>query len=185
MIWIGLFTRMAPEILGVTWDKIDFDRKIIEVDQQISRDHRGDIELHVKTSSSKREIPMSFELEKMIGGHVVRFGLGPKGLLFKNRDGGLLCYQHANRDFSLAARPLGLPMGEGMHVLRHTCVSTLIRSGASIKAIQVLLGHKEISETLDTYGHLFLEDLSNLVSTLDSLYRKESSIKRDRVAIIA
>lgn len=113
------------------------------------------------------------------------FGLSPKSLLFKNRDGGLLRYKHANRYFMLAARPLGVPVGEGMHVLRHTCVSTLIRSRASIKAIQVLLGHKEISETLDTYAHLFPEDLSNLVLTLDSLYLEKYSTKRDRIAIIA
>lgn len=186
MIWMGFFTGMRPsEILGVTFDKIDFIRKIIKVEQQISRDPNGDIDLYVKTSSSKREVPMSAELEKMIREHVRRFGLGPKSLLFKNRDGGLLRYKHANRYFKLAARPLGVPVGEGMHVLRHTCVSTLIRSGASIKAIQVLLGHKEISETLDTYGHLFPEDLSNLVSTLDSLYIEKYSTKRDCIAIIA
>lgn len=186
MIWMGFFTGMRPsEILGVTWDKIDFDRKIIKVDQQISRDPNTDLELHVKTSSSKREVPMSAELEKMIREHVAFFGLGPKSLLFKNRDGGILRYKHANRYFRLAARPLGIPEGEGMHVLRHTCVSTLIRSGASIKAIQVLLGHKEISETLDTYAHLFPQDLSNLVSTLDALYREGSSRNQDRLATIA
>lgn len=186
MIWMGFFTGMRPsEILGVTFDKIDFDRKIIKVDQQISRDPEGDVEPHVKTSTSIREVPLSLELEKLIKDHVRSFGLGPKSLLFKNRDGGLLRYKHANRYFSLAARPLGVPVGEGMHVLRHTCASTLIRSGASIKAIQVLLGHKEISETLDTYGHLFPEDLSNLVATLDSLFLQKDSSQRSSLAIIA
>lgn len=186
MIWIGFFTGMRPsEILGLTWDKIDFDRKIIKVNQQISRDPKGDIDLYVKTSSSSREVPLSQELEKMIGRHVLTFGLGPKSLLFKNRDGGLLRYKHANRYFILAARPLGVPVGEGMHLLRHTCASTLIRSGASIKAIQVLLGHKEISETLDTYGHLFPDDLSKLVIALDTLFNEESVENRSRLGTIA
>lgn len=66
MIWLGFFTGMRPsEILGLTFDKIDFIRKIIKVEQQISRDPNSDIELHVKTSSIKREVPMSAELEKM------------------------------------------------------------------------------------------------------------------------
>ena len=90
---------------------IDFDWKIILVEQHISRDPTIAIELHVKTSSSKREVPMSVEFERLIHEHVEHFGLAPKGLLFRNRDGGLLRFKDANRYFTLAAKSLVVPVG--------------------------------------------------------------------------
>jgi integrase len=41
------------------------------------------------------------------------------------------------------------------HDLRHHCASMLIASGCSVKAVQSFLGHKNASETLDTYGHVW------------------------------
>jgi integrase len=41
------------------------------------------------------------------------------------------------------------------HDLRHYVVSLLISSGASVKEIQALVGHRLASTTLDTYGHLW------------------------------
>jgi len=58
--------------------------------------------------------------------------------------------------------------GEGLHNLRHTFVSNAIRRGVSAKRIQVWVGHKSITETMDTYGHLFPSTLKDLASNLDS-----------------
>ena len=43
--------------------------------------------------------------------------------------------------------------------LRHTCASLAIRSRASIKTVQRLLGHKTATMTLDNYGHLYPDEL--------------------------
>ena len=43
----------------------------------------------------------------------------------------------------------------GVHDLRHTSASLLIREGLPGKVIQERLGHSSIKTTLDTYGHLF------------------------------
>ena len=48
-----------------------------------------------------------------------------------------------------------LPERTVPHSLRHTYVSLLIARGAHPKTIQVRVGHKSITETMDTYGHLF------------------------------
>lgn len=39
------------------------------------------------------------------------------------------------------------------HALRHTHATKLIEAGANIKAVQIRLGHKDISTTLNTYVH--------------------------------
>lgn len=53
------------------------------------------------------------------------------------------------------------------HELRHTAASLAIRSGAGIKVIQKMLGHKTVTLTLDRYGHLFPGELDALATRLD------------------
>ena len=60
--------------------------------------------------------------------------------------------------------------------MRHTFASLLIRQGVNIKVVQMLLGHKEISETLDTYGHLFPNDLQDAIMQLDGLFKGGSKV---------
>ena len=55
------------------------------------------------------------------------------------------------RDFQLAVRRLGLPQIR-FHDLRHTC-ATLLAVDQHPKHVQELLGHSQISLTLDTYSH--------------------------------
>ncbi len=69
--------------------------------------------------------------------------------------------------FRVAARAVGLKVGEGLHQLRHTCVSVLIAEGANPKEIQEWVGHASIEETMDTYGHLFPNAKHQLSSMLD------------------
>jgi hypothetical protein len=54
-----------------------------------------------------------------------------------------------------------LPKGTRFHDLRHFYASTLIAANLNRKVIQARLGHATITETMDTYGHLFpdAEDL--------------------------
>jgi site-specific recombinase XerD len=54
--------------------------------------------------------------------------------------------------------------------LRHTAASLLIREGASVKAVQKQLGHATASITLDTYGHLFPDELDALAARLEDLH---------------
>jgi integrase len=42
--------------------------------------------------------------------------------------------------------------------------------GASVKAVQAHLGHASATITLDRYGHLFLDELSQLARHLDRAY---------------
>lgn len=61
--------------------------------------------------------------------------------------------------------------GLRFHDLRHTAASLAISTGVNIKAVQRMLGHKNASMTLDQYGHLYTEDLSDLADRLDEKFR--------------
>ena len=64
-------------------------------------------------------------------------------------------------------RPDPLPGDLRLYDLRHTAASLMIRQGASVKAVQRQLGHATASITLDTYGHLFPDELDALAGRLE------------------
>lgn len=49
-------------------------------------------------------------------------------------------------------------IGFGPHWFRHTYATWLLRRGAGMESVKELLGHASISTTVDTYGHLTVED---------------------------
>lgn len=50
-----------------------------------------------------------------------------------------------------AARAAGIPKGTGLHCLRHYFATLLIHDGASVKRVQLALGHSNPTITLNTY----------------------------------
>ena len=88
-------------------------------------------------------------------------------------------YGAMNSDYvfvNLWGRPLGSPMtypavydlvgrlralagvAFGPHHFRHTYATWLLRNGAGMESVRQLLGHASITTTIDTYGHLTVED---------------------------
>ena len=56
-----------------------------------------------------------------------------------------------------------------IHDFRHSCASLLINSGATINVVAKYLGHTKIDETLNTYSHLFKNQMNEIVSIIDKL----------------
>ena len=139
----------------------------------------------LKTKKSRREIAMPQELSVILKEHIKEFGLGPNGLIFQNRDGKEMRYKNASNLFRKHARPLGVPKGTNLHLLRHTCVSVLIGEGESPKEIQELCGHESIVETMDTYGHLFESDSASLAEKIGAEVRKARSAKKSVIVLVS
>lgn len=53
------------------------------------------------------------------------------------------------------------------HDLRHTAASLAVSAGASVKAVQSMLGHKSAAMTLDVYSDLFDSDLDDVAARMD------------------
>ena len=53
-----------------------------------------------------------------------------------------------------------------LHVCRHTYCSNMAKSGMNPKVLQYLMGHSDISVTLNTYTHLKLDDAIEEVEKL-------------------
>lgn len=73
------------------------------------------------------------------------------------------------RVFTPAARRAGVtPLR--VHDLRHTAASLAIRSGADVKAVQTMLGHRSAAMTLDVYSHLWDQGLDDVAARMDNLF---------------
>lgn len=65
--------------------------------------------------------------------------------------------------------------------LRHSFASLLVGSGASMKAVQDLLGHASIVTTLNTYVHLNIGHMREALEILDSVFREENREGRNLI----
>lgn len=83
------------------------------------------------------------------------------------RHGEFLTLGQARYTFQKAAAMANGCDGVRLHDLRHTCASLAIQSGANIKVVQKLLGHKSAVLALDKYGHLFAHNLDAVTDAFD------------------
>jgi integrase len=58
------------------------------------------------------------------------------------------------RSFKPLLEKAGLPKSVRLHDLRHTCATLLLAKSVHLKIVQELLGHANISQTMDTYAHV-------------------------------
>ena len=64
------------------------------------------------------------------------------------------------------------------HVLRHTACTRMAEKGMDIKVLQYLMGHSDISVTLNTYTHLKLDDAKEEVEKLARAQEAAEEISR-------
>lgn len=57
-----------------------------------------------------------------------------------------------------------------VHALRHTFATTLIRNGVDLKAVSEILGHEDVSTTLNTYHHVVEQQKHSAVIYINLSY---------------
>ncbi|UQX89208.1 site-specific integrase [Jatrophihabitans telluris] len=104
-------------------------------------------------------------------------GKQPGDLVFVSPRGDVLRSSNFRRDvFEPAAYAAGLS-GLTPHGLRHTAASLAIASGADVKVVQQMMGHKSATMTLDLYGHLFTDRLDEVADRMDKA-RADAAVAR-------
>jgi len=112
-----------------------------------------------------RSVPVPGFLREQLAAAMA--GKAPDDRLFTTRDGSVLRNGNFRRDvFDRAAWSVDLA-GFTPHELKHTAASLAITAGASVKAVQRMLGHASATLTLDRYGHLFGDELDSVADRLD------------------
>ncbi|MDO5672255.1 MAG: tyrosine-type recombinase/integrase [Actinomycetaceae bacterium] len=109
-----------------------------------------------------------------------------KKYLFSSRNGTPLRASNIRKDFDIAACVIGIPSLH-IHDLRHTAASLAVSSGAVVKAVQRMLGHKSAAMTLDVYSDLFDDDLDILRGRMEygwSAWKESGEVLRGTGGIV-
>ena len=182
-VLLGTGMRVG-EATGLRWCDIDFEENMIDVNHTLvyysNGNHKCKFAINdTKTPASKRLIPMTKpvrdaflqekEMQELLGVVCNATIDGYTDFVFLNRFGGLhtqgtlnKVYKRIIRDcndaeFLKSENPPVLLPNFSSHTLRHTFTTRLCESGMNIKLIQDILGHSDISTTMDIYTHVTQE----------------------------
>ncbi len=164
LVTLALFTGFRlSELLGLTWNAVDFARGIITVDKQLSANFtRGPLFSTPKSGKARIVMPAASAFQVLRKQKTKQaeqrlkagpLWVNPYGLIFTDEDGGPMSQQTAEKEFSSIRAAAGLSDFR-FHDLRHTFAVNSIRAGDDIKTIQGNLGHATAAFTLDVYGHV-------------------------------
>ncbi|HIW42500.1 MAG TPA: site-specific integrase [Candidatus Mediterraneibacter vanvlietii] len=182
------------EFIGLTKKNLDFENNRIIVDHQLqrTRDMKYIIE-DTKTESGERMVPMTpgvkeaFQrilanrkdpkIEPMVDGY--------SGFLFLDKNARPMValhwekyFQHIREKYNKIYRvqmPKVTP-----HVCRHTFCSNMAKSGMNPKTLQYIMGHSDISVTLNVYTHLNYDDAEEEMQKVVGTASKKSTTHRKR-----
>ena len=164
--YVTLFTGMRQgEVLGLTWDCVDFERNTILVNKQLQKTQKvGGEYVLVPTKSSRSRMmtvaPSVMEMLKLQRDKQLfqqrRAGEAwgnEWNLVFTDELGSYLPHFTVYKAFKAVVTRMGMPE-ERFHDLRHSFAVISLESGDDIKTVQSNLGHATASFTLDVYGHV-------------------------------
>ena len=163
---VTLFTGLREgEVLGLTWDCVDFRRGMLTINKQLQRERKGSGEYHflpTKSGKTRYLTPAPYVMEvlkrqqerqnqwKKDAG---KAWSNPGRLVFTNELGGNLSAQTVYLHFKKLVAEIDCP-DTRFHDLRHSYAVTALRSGDDIKTVQENLGHHTAAFTLDVYAHV-------------------------------
>jgi integrase len=171
-----LLTGMRVGEVGALY-LTDIDSDFIHVRRSITRDEIGAYEVgeDTKTYSGKRDIPLTPEIRKTIKDQKelnnMIFGLGWTGTLFKSSEGQLLREYTVNREIKRVCKEAEIEKFT-CHGFRVTFATRFIEQRPQdFKILSEIMGHKDISITLNLYTRVMTE---NKVLAMNALKIKTS-----------
>jgi integrase len=92
------------------------------------------------------------------------------GLVFTHEDGRPISPQYLTRShFPALARWLHLPEMD-FHDLRHTAATLLLARGVNVKVVSEMLGHANVTITLQIYAHVLPHMQQSAVEVMDGIF---------------
>jgi len=199
-VLLGTGCRVG-EIVGLRWEDCDFQNKIIEINHNLiyrPSEDTGKCTFQITTPKTKagvREIPMFADVHRALTEERVRqmrdgFNLdvvdGYSGFIFSNQHGHVMNPHNINRalvriirdhnaeETEQAAKehrePVLLPHFS-VHNLRHTFCTRLCENETNLKIVQEIMGHADISTTMDIYNEATREQKKQSFANLEGKIR--------------
>ena len=175
------------ELLALTWDDINFDNNELKVNKtvkyisDVSKEGRGDCNTIVQTPKSEAS-NRTISIPDLLAKRLQKYHLQQKELqlkmaniyidnklIFCNSYGRYLDSSNVRKRFKRILVNNGFK-DKKFHDLRHTYATRLFELKEEPKTVQTLLGHSNISITLDTYTHVLESMKIKAATKLNDLY---------------
>lgn len=173
-IYIGLYAGLRiGEVCALSWNDIDFASQIICVRHTVSRVEKCDSNCGKgsvliidtpKTNASIREIPIPSILLHILM-RMKEFSVSEYVI---STHSGFLSTRTFDYRYKKVLRELGIPV-VNFHAFRHTFATRCIEVGMDIKSLSQILGHANVSTTLNTYVHPSMDTIRRKIEKLQAL----------------
>ena len=168
-IILCLYTGLRiGELLALTWNDIDFEKSILSVTKTCHDGNENGKHTRIidtpKTENSRRQIPLSKTLVKMLK-EMRKKSKCEFVIADGERPVFIRSYQ---RMFELFLKKLKLPH-KGFHSLRHTFATRALECGMDVKSLSEILGHKNAMITLNRYAHSLWEHKAEMMNKLSKM----------------
>ena len=158
------------EVCALTWNDIDAEQGVIYVNKTIQRIYLvGEIEKRTeviidtpKSKNSIREIPMTKELLRMV--KPLKKVVNSSFFVLTNSAAPTEPRTYRNY-YKRLMKQLDIPALK-FHGLRHSFATRCIESNCDYKTVSVLLGHSNISTTLNLYVHPNMEQKKRCIEQM-------------------
>ena len=182
LAFVGMTGLRIGEALALTWGDVgqdDAGAAYVSVTKTRS-DFEGQAYTNTpKTAKGKRVIPLhgdALEVLEEMRGHIAqearihgKVWKGKTGPLFPSaRSGDFLRQDSARAVMRRTCQRAGVPL-LSPHALRHSAGTYLISRGADPVTVAALLGHAQVSTTLNIYAHALPDKLRGLAFGLEDL----------------
>lgn len=195
-----IYGLRREEILGLTWNAIDFKNKSITIRKTVGRGKYDGVTQFLikdipKNKSSYRTLPMFDFIADLLKKYKEKYKLNEK--IFGNTyitdykdficlmdNGELVKPDYVDRTFSRILKENGFRHIR-LHDLRHSCATLLLRNGVPLPEIQKWLGHSNIITT-QRYSHLDQNDKSipaNMIETKFNMSFISNDNKKEQISI--
>lgn len=158
--WTGL--RLG-ELLALTVGDIDLDKKTLTVNKSCQYLNGERVITPPKTEKSNRVIPLPNSLVEELREYFNRrYGIMDSDVIFP------VTKSYFENEMRRGARLAGLEKIR-IHDLRHSHASMLIsKMNIPIIAVSRRLGHEKVSITMDTYGHMYPNQMDDIATQLNA-----------------
>ena len=168
------------ELLGLRWEDVDLDDGVLRVRQTVQRvagdpglgDRAAEVcEVEADDPAPRRD---GGDASPASRGAVVRVRVGGRAwgggrLVFTSSVGSILEPRNVSRLFDELQVKAGVRRIR-FHDLRHTCASLLLAQGVPPRVVMEVLGHSQLSITMDVYGHVMAEALRDAADGMDRVF---------------
>ncbi|MGP3636856.1 tyrosine-type recombinase/integrase [Streptomyces sp. 24-1644] len=167
------------ELVGLRWTDVDLDNRVLYVRQQTQR-RRGVLYDDDPKGRRRRAVPLPAMCIAPLRWHRMRQVAAKArageswqegGHVFVTRTGRPVEPRNVYRSFTRVAESAGLRVIR-LHDARHGCATILTAAGVAPRVVMEILGHSQISITMDVYTHVVQDTQREAISHMDRLLKR-------------